>query len=75
MHIIPKEKWKKFDLKTMKCTLLRYSNETRKYKLNNLITKKIILSINIIYDKGKMLLDTMGNWNNMNNDEYWENLE
>jgi hypothetical protein len=45
----------------MKCTLLRYSNETRKYKLNNLITKKIILSINIIYDKGKMLLDTMGN--------------
>lgn len=73
MHIMPKEKWKKFYFKNMKCTLLKYNNETKGYKLYNPITKKIIFNKNIIYDEGKMLLDTMGDGNNINNDEYRKN--
>jgi hypothetical protein len=57
----------------MKCTLLKYNNETKGYKLYNPITKKIIFNKNIIYDEGKMLLDTMGDGNNINNDEYRKN--
>ncbi len=67
---IPKEKQKKIDFKSMKCTLLGYNTKTKWYTLYNPITNKIILCRNIICDEGKWLLDIVGDGNNMNNDEY-----
>lgn len=67
---IPKEIQKKFNFKSMKCTLLGYSTKTKWYTLYNPITKKIILCRNIICDEGKRLLDIVADGNNMNNDEY-----
>jgi hypothetical protein len=67
-----KETWfKKYEM----YILLRYITETKWYRLYNLVIKKIILNKNIICDERKMLLDIVGDGNDMNNDEYWKNFK
>jgi hypothetical protein len=53
--------------------LLRYITKTKWYKLYNPITKKSILSKDIICDEGKGLLDITGDGNNMKNGENKKN--
>ncbi|CAL9028826.1 unnamed protein product [Prunus brigantina] len=54
---IPDEKRKKLDDKSEKCVFLGVSEVSKAYKLYNPVTKKIVVSRDVIFDE-----DTMWNW-------------
>jgi hypothetical protein len=56
---VPKEKRRKLDDKSVKCIFIGYSTETRSYKLFNPHTKKVIISIDVVFDEHEFLSQTM----------------
>eukprot|EP01018_Ginkgo_biloba_P002097 Gb_06074 [translate_table: standard] len=49
---VPKEKRQKLDDKSKKCIFVSYSEEIKGYNLYNPVTNKVIISHDVIFDKG-----------------------
>ena len=56
---IPDQKRKKLDVKSIKCVLLGLSSESKAYKLYNPITKRIVVSRDVVFDE-----NASWEWNN-----------
>jgi transposase InsO family protein len=55
---VPESKRKKLDDRGEKCIFLGYSEESKAYKLYNPLTKKLVVSRNVIFDE-----ESVWNWN------------
>eukprot|EP01018_Ginkgo_biloba_P005003 Gb_41240 [translate_table: standard] len=51
---VPKDKRQKIDDKIEKCIFVGYSEEIKGYKLCNLVTNKVIINRDVIFDEGGM---------------------
>jgi len=51
---VPKSKRKKLDDRGEKCIFLRYSEESKAYKIYNPLTKKLVVSRDIIFDEERV---------------------
>ena len=67
---IPDEKRKKLDDKGEKCVFLGVSEESKEYKLDNPVTKRIIISLDVIFDE-KHVWD----WNDTRKQQISMNLD
>jgi len=56
MHTL-KEKKKNFDQKTSKCILVGYYEESKSYQVQELQTKKVHITRDVIFNKGDKELD------------------
>ena len=66
---IPDEKRKKLYDKGVKCVFLGVSEESKEYKLDNPVTKRIIISLDVIFDE-----EHVWDWNDTRKQQISMNL-
>lgn len=65
-----RQKWLKLDDKSYKCVLLRISEESKAYRLFDPIAKKVVISIDVVFEENESW-----NWGRTNEEVKLDVLE